>query len=216
MPAVLYPLIDAAAHIVQAKRVWLEAADLGRLLDAGSVGAILAIGHTRLKLIAPPVLRLRASSRGIFPFSLARKSIRLSRCAREPGGELLGVTPAHIGDGCIIFAGCRECTSLRGGAFVPVANGNRILTDRKRLDRDLMSWPLREVVVATHCKAAAAKRLHLRLSDRWRWRCGGRPGWRSHCCLVVAWRRRGSRRRLRHRGLGDWRHRGSRRRLRCR
>src|SRR3984885_12670912 len=192
MPAVLYPLIDAATHIVQAKRIWLEAAELGRLLGAGSVRAILAVGHPRLKLVAPPVPGLGARSRGIFPFSLARKSIRLSRCASEPGDKLLGVTPAHIGDGRIIFARCRECTSLGSGAFVPVANGNRILTDGKRLNRDLMSWPLREVIVATHCKATAVNRLHLRLSDGGRRRCGRRRGCGLQSCLLIAWRRGGS------------------------
>ena len=96
MPAVLYPLINAATHIVQAKRIWSEAADLDRLLGAGNVDAILAIGHTCLQLIAPPVLRLRACSRSIFPFSLTRKSIRLARCARQPSDKLLGITPAHI------------------------------------------------------------------------------------------------------------------------
>ena len=88
MPAVLYPLIDAATHVVQAKRIWLEAADFDRLLGAGSVVAILAISHTRLKLIAPPVLRLRTRSRGKFPFRLGWKSIWLSRCASEPGDKL--------------------------------------------------------------------------------------------------------------------------------
>ena len=75
MPAVLYPLIDAATHIVQAERIWLKAADLDRLLGGGDVGAILTIGHARLRLIAPPVPRLRACPRSVFPFSLGRQAV---------------------------------------------------------------------------------------------------------------------------------------------
>src|SRR5215203_1305713 len=69
VPAVLDPLIDAAAHIEQPKRIWLQAADLDRLVGDQNVAAVLAIDHAGLKLIAPPVSGLRAAARGIFPFS---------------------------------------------------------------------------------------------------------------------------------------------------
>src|ERR1700733_6456573 len=48
VPAILYPLIDTAAHVVEAKGIRLEAAHLNRLLGARCVSAILAVGHTRL------------------------------------------------------------------------------------------------------------------------------------------------------------------------
>jgi hypothetical protein len=35
VPAVFDPLIDAAAHIEQPKRIWLQAADLDRLVGGG-------------------------------------------------------------------------------------------------------------------------------------------------------------------------------------
>ena len=172
VPAVLHPLIDAATHIIQPKRIWLEAADLERLLGGCDVSAILAIGHVGLKLVAPPVFCLRASTRGIFPFGFARKPIGFVGRIREPRDELLGIAPAYVGDGRVVLAGCHERACLRSGALVPVANRNRILTDCKRLDRDLMRWLLRDIVIAAHGEAAAANCFHLGLSDRRGRRCG--------------------------------------------
>src|SRR5712672_4223065 len=176
VPAVLYPLIDAATHVIQPERIRLEAAYLDRLLDGRDVSAILAIGHAGLKLVAPPVLGLRASTRGIFPFGFAWDPICLSGCAREPGHELLGIAPADIGDRRVILAGCHERTCLRRGAFVPFANRNRILTDRKRLDADLVGRLLRGIVIAAHGEAAVTHCLHLGLPDRSGQRWGGRGG----------------------------------------
>src|SRR5712691_13365513 len=176
VPTVLYPLIDAATHVIQPERIRLEAADLDRLLGGRDVGAILAIGHAGLKLVAPPVLGLRTCTRGVFPFGFAWEPIWLSGCAREPGHELLGIAPAYVGDRRVILAGCHERTCLRRGAFVPFANGNRILTDRKRLDGDLVRRLLRGIVIAAHGEAAAANCLHLGLPDRRGQRCGGHGG----------------------------------------
>src|SRR6185437_5345654 len=162
VPTILYPLIDAAAHIIQPKRIWLETADLHRLIGSRDVGAILAIRHSELKLVAPPVFCLRPAAGGIFPFGFGWKPICLSGCGREPGNIVLGIAPAYVRDRCIILAGCHERARFRQSAFVPFANGNRILTDRERPDRDLVRWLLREVVVAAHDETAAGKRLHLR------------------------------------------------------
>src|ERR1700730_6212105 len=166
VPAILYPLIDAATHIIQPKRIWPKAPDLDWLLGGCNVSAVLAIGHARLKLVAPPVLCLRATTGGIFPLCFAWEPICLSRCAREPNNKLLGIAPAYVRDGRVIFAGCHERTCLRCSAFVPFANGNRIPTDRKRLDSDLVSWLLCDFVITSHYEVTAAKHVHFGLSDR--------------------------------------------------
>ena len=75
VPAVFDPLIDGATHIKQPKRIWLQAADLDRLVDGWNVAAVLAIDHAGLKLIPPPVSGLRAAARRIFPFSLSRQTL---------------------------------------------------------------------------------------------------------------------------------------------
>src|SRR5689334_13236719 len=98
MPAVLDPLIDAAAHVIKPEWIGPEAADLGRLLGR-KITAILAPGHARLELVAPPVFGLRSAARRIFPFGFARKAVRLLRRLREPGGILLRIGPAHVADG---------------------------------------------------------------------------------------------------------------------
>jgi hypothetical protein len=105
VPTILYPLIDAATHIIQPERIWRKTADLDWLLGGCNVIAVLAIGHAGLKLVAPPVLGLRAAAGGIFPFGFAREPIWLSRCAREPGNKLLGIAPDYVRDGRLVFAG---------------------------------------------------------------------------------------------------------------
>src|SRR5690242_19712023 len=102
VPAVLDPLIDATPHIVQSKRICPEAADLDRLLRSRDIGAILAVGHAGLQLIAPPIFRLGTTARRIFPFSFCWKSIGLSRRLSEPGDVLFGIGPAYIRHGCVV------------------------------------------------------------------------------------------------------------------
>src|SRR5262249_48791760 len=138
VPAILHPLVDAAAHVVQPKRVWLEAADLDRLLSRRDVRAVLAIGHALLKLVAPPVARLRSPARRLLPSRCARQPIGSVQGVREPCDELPGVAVAHIRDRGVILATCREGASLRRSALVPFADGNRITADRERLDAHLM------------------------------------------------------------------------------
>src|SRR6185437_4609850 len=104
VPAILDPLVDGAAHVIQPEGVRLEAADPGWLLERGDIGAALAIGHARQQLVAPPVPCLRPAAGGIFPFGLGRQTIWLVRCSREPADELFGVAPADIGDGRVILA----------------------------------------------------------------------------------------------------------------
>ena len=104
VPAILYPLIDAATHVIQPKRIWPETPDLDGLLGGCDVSAVLAIGHAGQKLVAPPVLCLRAAAGGIFPFGFAWEPIGLACCAREPGNKLLGIAPAYVRDGRVIIA----------------------------------------------------------------------------------------------------------------
>src|SRR5215831_2236124 len=108
MPTILHPLINAAAHVVKPKWIWLEAADLDGLFGGSDVSAVLAIGHAGLELIAPPVLRLRSASRGIFPFGFAWEPIGLVCCTRKPGNELLGIAPVYVRDRRVTLAVCHR------------------------------------------------------------------------------------------------------------
>src|SRR5215469_7934720 len=94
MPAIGHPLIDIAAHIIEAEGVRLETADLQR--SRGVVGFIASftIGHIRLKLIAPPKLSFSAATRSVLPFGFAREPEGLLRGLGEPIHKLLRVSPA--------------------------------------------------------------------------------------------------------------------------
>src|SRR5690242_2649470 len=85
VPAILDPLIDAAAHVVEAERVGREAADPQRLLGVIGLVAALAIGQTGLRVVAPPVFRGAAAARCVFPLRLAWQPIFPLRRLREPG-----------------------------------------------------------------------------------------------------------------------------------
>ena len=172
VPTVLDPLIDSAPHIIQSKWIWLRATDFDRLLGGCDVRAILAVGHAGLKLVAPPVLCLRASACRIFPFGFAWESISLSGRAREPSNKLLCITPAYVRDGRIIFSGRHEPTSFCGSAFIPFPHGNRKFADSKRLYSYLMHRLFRNIFIATHGEATATKRVHFRLTDRSELRSG--------------------------------------------
>src|SRR5438128_10924938 len=181
VPAVFDPLIDGATHIKQPKRIWLETADLDRLIDGRNVAAVLAIDHAGLKLIAPPEFGPRAAARRIFPFSFAWQSIWLAGDFREPRGILPGIAPAHVCNRRIVLSARRESACLCGGACIPFPHGDRKFPHRKRLDRYLTDRLFRNVFVAAHREAATPKRDHLGFSNR----CGRRRCWLS--------RRRGGR-----------------------
>src|SRR6516164_8402369 len=104
VPAILHPLVDAAAHIVQPERIWLEAADLDRLFSNRDIRAVLAIGHALLKLVAPPIPCLLPPARRVFPFGFAWQPIGPVQSVCEPRDELLGIAPAHIRDRGVIPA----------------------------------------------------------------------------------------------------------------
>lgn len=156
VPAILHPLINAAAHVVKPERVWFETAGVDRLLRGGNVGAALAIGQAGLELIAPPELRLRSAACGVFPFGLAWKPIGSVCHGRKPGDELSGISPAHIRHRRLVVALCHELARLGGRALVPFAHGNRIAADGNRLERDPMNGLLGDIVVAAHQEGAAA------------------------------------------------------------
>ena len=165
VPAVLDPLIDAATHIVQSKRICPEAADLDRLLRSCDIRAVLTVSHAGLELIAPPVLRLGTTARGIFPFSFRRKPIGLSRRLSEPCDILFGIGPAYVRHGCLVFSSRHEPACFCGSAFIPLSYGNWKFADRERLDCNLMNRLFRTFFIAAHCEAAAPERAHLRLAD---------------------------------------------------
>src|SRR6266436_3164298 len=79
VPAILDPLIDAAAHVVETERIGQEAAGLQRLLGVVGLVAPLAIGHALLRMVAPPVARYAAAARRVFPLRLARQPVILLR-----------------------------------------------------------------------------------------------------------------------------------------
>src|SRR3954452_9420875 len=82
VPAVLDPLIDAAAHVVEPERIRPEAADLCGLLGR-EITAILEAAHARLELVSPPIFVRPSAPRVIFPFGSARKQISLLRRLSE-------------------------------------------------------------------------------------------------------------------------------------
>jgi hypothetical protein len=106
VPTILYPLIDTTTHVMQPKRIGLETADLDWLLGDCNVIAVLAIGHAGLKLVAPPVLRLRAPTGGIFPFGFAWQPICLE------------VVPASQAVNCLASL---QLTFVTGASSLPVA-----------------------------------------------------------------------------------------------
>src|SRR4051794_622841 len=82
VPAILDPLVDPAAHIVEAERVRREAADLQRLLGVIRLVATFAIGQAGLRLVAPPVFRRAAAARRVLPLRFARQAVFLLRRLR--------------------------------------------------------------------------------------------------------------------------------------
>ena len=150
MPAICYPLIDTASHIIKAEGVWLETANPQWSLGVVGFIASLAISHTSLKLVAPPKFRPSTAARGVFPFGLTRKPERLLQDPRKPLDKLLRIGPAQICDRGVIFARCCIGTALRRNARVPLTNSDWEFADRKGLDRDAVDRLLGKIVVAAH------------------------------------------------------------------
>ena len=75
VPTIRYPLVNAAASIVRLKGLGLKASDLHRLRGIVGFIASLAVRHTSLELITPPIFCLRAPSRRVLPFGFARKPV---------------------------------------------------------------------------------------------------------------------------------------------
>src|SRR5215472_6789265 len=73
VPAVSHPLIHPAAHVIKTEGVGSETAGFGWTRGVVDLAASLAIDHAALQLVAPPISRLRAATRGVFPFRLARQ-----------------------------------------------------------------------------------------------------------------------------------------------
>ena len=94
VPTIGHPLMDIAAHIIKTEGVRFETADLQGLRSVVGLIASFTIGHVRLKLIAPPKFSSGAATRGILPFSFARKPKRLLGDLGEPLHKLLCISPA--------------------------------------------------------------------------------------------------------------------------
>src|SRR5258706_326253 len=73
VPAILDPLIDPAAHIIEPKWIWLKTANLDRRFCGRDLAAILAICPAGLHLVTPPIFRFMDSAPGIIPTRLDRK-----------------------------------------------------------------------------------------------------------------------------------------------
>ena len=65
MPTIGHPLMDIAAHIIEAEGVRFETAYLQGLRGVVGLIASFTIGHVHLKLIAPPKFSSGAATRGI-------------------------------------------------------------------------------------------------------------------------------------------------------
>src|SRR3954447_8919253 len=87
VPIVRDPLADAAAHVEQAERIGLRAADLRRLILIGVTIAVAALAarHPGTHAISPPIFGALATARGIFPLGFGRQPERLAGRLREPG-----------------------------------------------------------------------------------------------------------------------------------
>src|ERR1700751_698962 len=76
VPAISHLLMDIAPHIIEAKWIWLEAADLQRLGRLVRLIAAFTIRHRGLGLVAPPKLTSSPATRRILPFGFGWKPKR--------------------------------------------------------------------------------------------------------------------------------------------
>ena len=94
MPAISHPLVDIAAHVIEAERIRLETADIQGLRRLVGFIAAFAIGHCSLELVAPPKLAFRPPAGGVLPLGFGWKPKRLLRSLGKPFHELLRIRPA--------------------------------------------------------------------------------------------------------------------------
>src|SRR5689334_21782916 len=150
MPAIRHPLMDVAAHIIEAKGVRLETPDLQRLRSVVGFIASLTICRISLQLVAPPKFSSSTPTRSVLPFGFAWKPERFVRHLRKPIDKFLCVSPAHICDRCLVLTRRNISTALRGHAGVPLTVCNWKFAYRKRPDRDTMDRFFRRIVVTPH------------------------------------------------------------------
>src|SRR5262249_49681249 len=96
VPAILDPLGGIAGGVEQSERIGRKASGGDRRLP-GIAAALATIGEATADVAAPPISRLGAGTRRVFPFCLARQPIFLAGLLREPCDIALGVTPADVG-----------------------------------------------------------------------------------------------------------------------
>src|SRR4051812_4119549 len=95
VPAILDPFGSIAGGVEQAERIGREASRCGRLLS-GIGAALAAVGETVADVTPPPIRRLGAATRRIFPLGFARQAIALPGLLRQPRDVGLHVAPADI------------------------------------------------------------------------------------------------------------------------
>src|SRR5271168_701893 len=77
MPAISNPLMDIAAHVIEAERIRLETADIQRLRRLVGFIATFTIGHCSVQLVAPPKLTFGPPTGGVLPLGFGWKPKRL-------------------------------------------------------------------------------------------------------------------------------------------
>src|ERR1700745_155960 len=75
VPAIGHPLRHIAAHVVKPEGGGGKAPDVYGMMGIIRLAAALAGGDAGPHFVAPPILRLRAAARRIFPLGLARQAV---------------------------------------------------------------------------------------------------------------------------------------------
>src|SRR5262249_31011790 len=81
VPAIFHPLRRISRGIIKTEPICLECADRQRLFGLTRI-AFAAVGLARADGAAPPKGGIGSGAGGVFPFSLGRKPIDLSRLPR--------------------------------------------------------------------------------------------------------------------------------------
>ena len=102
--------MDIAAHIIEAKWIWLEAADLQRLGRLVGLIAAFTIGHRGQGQVAPPKLTSCSPTGRILPFGFGRKPKWLLRDLGEPFHKLLRIIPGPLWPG--LSFNCRHVAKV--------------------------------------------------------------------------------------------------------
>src|SRR6185437_17074318 len=109
-----------AADVMEAERVGRQGADLGWMRRVVWAAASLADGEPWFHRVAPPVARLGAAARRVFPFGLAGQAVASPRGLEQPVGELPRVGPTHVVDRRVVVVAGDGCAGLRRDTGAPL------------------------------------------------------------------------------------------------